>query len=40
METNLKKTDRTAKLKKDENKERIWEDSMLNDFDAFVDFED
>jgi len=21
-------------------KERIWEDSMLNDFDDFIDFED
>ena len=31
METNLKEIERTAKLKQDENKERIWEDSRLND---------
>ena len=40
METNLKEIERTAKLKQGENKERIWEDYRLNDFDDFIDFED
>lgn len=40
METNLKELERTAKLKQGENKERMWEDSMVNNFDGFVDFED
>lgn len=40
METNLKEIERAAKLKQGESKERIWEDSMLNNFDGFIDFKD